>query len=57
MAFSEARRQGFSPGTPVSPLLRRFNGSANKNKAQINAISTLSNLIFELSLRTKWHVT
>ena len=28
-----------------------------QNKAQINAISTLSNLIAELSLRTKWHVT
>ena len=27
------------------------------NKAQINAISTLSNLIAKLSLRTKWHVT
>ena len=39
------------------PLLRRFNDSANKNKAQINATSTLSNLIAELSLRTKWHVT
>ena len=28
-----------------------------KKKAQINAISTLSNLIAELYLRTKWHVT
>ena len=25
--------------------------------AQVNAISTLSNLVAELSLRTKWHVT
>ena len=41
---------------PPSPL-HRFNGSANKNKAQINLISTLSNLIAELSLRTTWHVT
>ena len=35
-------------------VLHLFNGSA---KAQINAISTLSNLVAELSLRTKWHVT
>ena len=38
------------------PLLHRFNGSANRNKAQVNAISTLSNLIAELSLRTTCHV-
>ena len=57
MAFSEARRQGFSPGTPVSSSPSSVNGSANKIKAQINAISTLSNIIAELSLRTKWHVT
>ena len=29
--------------------------SANKIKAKRNAISALSNLIAELSLRTKWH--
>ena len=51
VAFSEARHQGFPP------LLHRFNGSTNKNEAQINAISNLSNLIAELSLRTMWHVT
>ena len=33
------------------------NGSVNKIKAQINAISTLSYLIPELSFRTTWHVT
>ena len=57
MAFSEARRQGFSPGTPVSSPPSSVNGSANKNKAKINAIKTLTNLIAELSLRTMWHVT
>ena len=35
----------------------RVDGSANKIKLKKNAISTLSNLIAELSLRTKWHVT
>ena len=33
------------------------NGSASKIKAKINAISTLSNLIAELSLHTTWHTT
>ena len=42
MAFSEARRQGFSPGTPVSSIPLWVNGSANKIKAQINAIYILS---------------
>ena len=55
--FSEAHRKGFSPNTPVSSPPSSFNGSANKVKAQINAISTLSNLVAELSLRTMWHVT
>ena len=32
MAFSEARRQGFSPGTPVSSPPLSVNGSANKIK-------------------------
>ena len=32
MAFSEARRQGFSPGTPVSFPPPSVNGSANKIK-------------------------
>ena len=50
--------RGFLRVLRFPPLLHRFNGSANKKKkAQINAISTLSNLIAELSLRTKWHVT
>ena len=57
MAFSEARCQGFSPGTPVTSPPSSVNGSANKIKAQINVISTLSNLIAELSLRLMWHVT
>ena len=34
MAFSEAHRQGFSPGTPVSSPPSLVNGSAN----EINAI-------------------
>ena len=37
------------------PFLHRLMVSANKDKAQINVISTLSNLIAELSLRTTWH--
>ena len=45
MAFSEARRQGFSPGTPVSPSPSSVNGSANKTKLK------------ELSLCTTWHAT
>ena len=32
VAFSEARRQGFSPGTPVSSPSSSVNGSANKIK-------------------------
>ena len=32
------------------------NGSADRIKAKINAISTLSNLLAELTLRTTWHV-
>ena len=32
VAFSEARRQGFSLGTPVSSPLSPVNGSANKIK-------------------------
>ena len=32
VAFSEARRQGFSPGTPVSSPPSSVNGSANKIK-------------------------
>ena len=37
--------------------IHRFNGSANKINLKKNAISALSNLVAELSLRTKWHVT
>ena len=44
--------RGFLQVLRFPPLLHRFHDSA-----QINAISTLSNLIAELSLRTKWHVT
>ena len=32
MAFSEARRQRFSPGIPVSSPSSSVNGSANKTK-------------------------
>ena len=32
VAFSEARHQGFSPGTPVSSPPSSINGSANKIK-------------------------
>ena len=39
------------------PHLHRFNGSANQKEAKIHAISTLSNVIAELSLRTTWHAT
>ena len=52
MAFSEARCQGFSPGTLVSSPPSSVHGSA-----KINVISALSNLIAELSLHTTWHIT
>ena len=52
----EAHRQEFSPGTPVSSPPSSVNGSANKT-AKINAISTPSNLMSELSLHTTWHIT
>ena len=55
VAFSLARRQGFSPGTAVSSPPSSVNGFIQYNKAKINGISTLANLIAELSLRTKWH--
>ena len=55
--FLKLVARGFLQVLRFPPLLHQFNGSANKNKAQINAISTLSSLIAELSLRTKWHVT
>ena len=55
--FLKLVARGFLRVLRFPPLLHQFNGSANKNKAQINAISTLSNLTAELSLRTKWHVT
>ena len=55
MLFSEAHRQGFSPGTLVFSPPSSVNGFNPKNKAQIYAISTLPNLVAELSLRTKWH--
>ena len=57
MAFSEARREEFSPGTPVSSPPSSVNRSAKTNKAKINVISILSNLITKLSLRTTWHTT
>ena len=47
----------FGPFPSHLPTLHWLNGSAHKNKAQINAIFTLSNLIAELSLRTTLHVT
>ena len=57
MAFSEARRHGVFSG--YSGFLPSFVGLMVQQikNAQINAISTLSNLIAELSLRTRWHVT
>ena len=44
MAFSEARRQGFPPGTAVSSPPSSVQWFSQKNKAQINAISTLVKL-------------
>ena len=38
VAFSEARCQGFSPGTPISSPPSSVNGSANKRNAEINAV-------------------
>ena len=55
--FLKLVARGFLRLLRFPPLLHWFNDSTNKNKAQINAISTLSNLIAELSLRTKWHIT
>ena len=48
VAFSEARRQGFSPGTPVFFPPSSGNGFSQEKKAKVNAISTLSNLVAEL---------
>ena len=54
--ISEARRQGFFQVLQFSPLLHRLMVSANKEmKAKINVIYTLSKLVAELYLRTKWH--
>ena len=55
--FSEARHQRFSQATPVSSPSSSVNDFCQYNKAKINAILTLSNLIAELSLCTKWHTT
>ena len=38
MAFSEARRQGFSLGAPVSSSLSSVNGFSEEFKAKMNAI-------------------
>ena len=38
LVFSEAHRQGFPPGTPVSSPPSSVNGSANEIKAHLNAI-------------------
>ena len=51
--FLKLVARGFLRVLRFPPLLHRFNGSAN----QINTISTLSNLIADLSLCTKWHIT
>ena len=48
---------GFLRVLRFHPLLHRVIVLANKIKAMINAISTLSNLIAELYLRTTWHST
>ena len=53
MLDHEARHRGFSLGTPVSSPPSSVNGSANKIELQINAISTLSILVAEQSLRNK----
>ena len=55
MAFSEAHCQGFSLGTLVSSPPASVNGFSQYSEAEINAISTLSDLIAELYLRTMWH--
>ena len=69
MAFSEARRHEVVICCcccfdffflfwilQFCPVFHRLMVFANK-KAQINSILTLSNLLAELSLRTKWHMT
>ena len=44
-----------SLGTPVSSPPSFVNGFGQWNEIRINVISTQSNLIAELSLRTTWH--
>ena len=57
--FLKLVARGFLRELRFPPLLQRLmvQPIKFKKKTQINAISTLSNLIAELSLRTKWHVT
>ena len=55
VAFFEARRQGFSPGTPVSSSPSSVQWFSQKNKAKINDFNSV--LIAELSLRATWHAT
>ena len=55
VAFSEAPFQGFPPVVRVSRPSAWVNGFKRLNKAEINVISALSNLIAELSLHTVWH--
>ena len=39
------------------PVVHQVMASANRIEVKINVISSLSNLIAELSLSTKWHMT
>ena len=55
--FLKLITRGFLRAVRFPPFLHRLNGSANKIKVKQNVISTLSNLIAELSPRTTWHVT
>ena len=54
--FLKLVARGFLRTLRFPPLLHRLMVQPI-NKAKINAIYTLSNLIAELSLRTTWHVT
>ena len=54
--FLKLVARGFIRVLRFPSLLHQFNGSASKDIAEIKTISTLSNLIAELFLRTMWHV-
>ena len=58
--FLKLVARGFLRVLRFPPLLRRLmvqQKTKKRNKAQLNEISTLSDIFAELSLRTTWHAT